>query len=234
MNMVKWKIGAILVLLILVSPMVTNAAETTKVYSSEEIRMLERQGYEIEKSISYTIPEIVSERSEVDKPVVIEGSVWASVVNESIADGRALEQLGRVSNNQVTFSIYKNGLKVFLSSSSIRTNESGMYKFNTFVPRESGYYKATIMYGGHPCNISFYASEKPTRIDSDGDGWDDEQERRAGTYPHNVDTDGDGIWDPKDPNPLVAPTSMLEEMSGFEAIFAIMGSSVVIYLLRRK
>lgn len=179
MNMVKWKIGAILVLLILVSPMVTNAAETTKVYSSEEIRMLERQGYEIEKSISYTIPEIVSERSEVDKPVVIEGSVWASVVNESIADGRALEQLGRVSNNQVTFSIYKNGLKVFLSSSSIRTNESGMYKFNTFVPRESGYYKATIMYGGHPCNISFYASEKPTRIDSDGDGWDDEQERRA-------------------------------------------------------
>jgi len=38
--------------------------------------------------------------------------------------------------------------------------------------------------------------------DSDGDGWPDEQELRAGTNPNSVDTDEDGIWDPKDPNPL--------------------------------
>jgi hypothetical protein len=43
------------------------------------------------------------------------------------------------------------------------------------------------------------AGEK--EIDSDGDGWSDEQEIRAGTDPNSKDTDGDGIWDPKDDNP---------------------------------
>ncbi|MDD2777661.1 MAG: hypothetical protein PHS47_01805 [Methanocellales archaeon] len=40
--------------------------------------------------------------------------------------------------------------------------------------------------------------------DSDGDGWNDEQEKLAGTDPYKKDTDGDGYWDPKDPNPLDA------------------------------
>ena len=232
MDTMKWKIEMFLVLLMLVLLAITNAAETAKVYSSEEIRMLERQGCEIEKGISYTIPEIVSERSEVGKPVILQGYVSASVVNSTDKKARVSEQLGYVSNSQVTFCIYKDDLYVF--SGSVWTNESGIYKFNTFIPRESGYYKATVMYGGHPCNISFHASEKSNQIDLDGDGWGDEQERRAGTDPHNVDTDGDGIWDPKDPNPLVAPTSMLEEIPGFEAMFAIMGLSVVICFLRRK
>lgn len=39
-------------------------------------------------------------------------------------------------------------------------------------------------------------------VDSDGDGWTDDQERIAGTNPYNVDTDGDGSWDSTDPNPL--------------------------------
>ncbi|WP_456473913.1 WD40 repeat domain-containing protein [Candidatus Pyrohabitans sp.] len=38
--------------------------------------------------------------------------------------------------------------------------------------------------------------------DTDGDGWDDAQEVRAGTDPTKVDTDDDGLWDPLDPNPL--------------------------------
>jgi len=38
--------------------------------------------------------------------------------------------------------------------------------------------------------------------DSDGDGWTDIQESKAGTDPNNVDTDGDEYWDPLDPNPL--------------------------------
>ncbi len=41
-----------------------------------------------------------------------------------------------------------------------------------------------------------------TPKDSDGDGWTDEQEIKAGTDPNLRDTDGDGIWDPKDDNPL--------------------------------
>jgi WD40 repeat protein len=40
-------------------------------------------------------------------------------------------------------------------------------------------------------------------IDTDGDGWVDELELKAGTDPTNKDTDGDGLWDPHDPNPLV-------------------------------
>jgi hypothetical protein len=48
--------------------------------------------------------------------------------------------------------------------------------------------------------------QTPTPLDSDGDGWTDEQERSAGTNPYNVDSDGDGILDPQDPNPLAAQT----------------------------
>lgn len=41
-----------------------------------------------------------------------------------------------------------------------------------------------------------------TPVDSDGDGWTDEQEVKAGTDKNLRDTDVDGIWDPKDENPL--------------------------------
>ncbi|HIE31452.1 MAG TPA: hypothetical protein EYP67_03605 [Methanosarcinales archaeon] len=39
-------------------------------------------------------------------------------------------------------------------------------------------------------------------VDTDGDGWSDEQELTAGTDPENNDTDGDRYWDPLDENPL--------------------------------
>ena len=79
----------------------------------------------------------------------------------------------------------------------------------------------------------------PTPVDSDGDGWTDTQERIVGTDPHNVDTDGDGIWDPKDPNPVVAQTPMplstpSQGIPGFEAVFAIAGLLAIAYLLRRR
>ena len=71
--------------------------------------------------------------------------------------------------------------------------------------------------------------------DSDGDGWDDEQERIVGTNPYNVDTDGDGIWDPKDPDPRVAsgPAAMVP---CFEVIFAIASLLLIAVacLLRKK
>ncbi len=46
------------------------------------------------------------------------------------------------------------------------------------------------------------AEDTEEEMDSDGDGWSDEQETRAGTDPDNRDTDGDGIWDPRDDNPI--------------------------------
>ena len=44
-------------------------------------------------------------------------------------------------------------------------------------------------------------------LDSDSDGWTDEEEGLAGTDPFKADTDGDGIKDPVDPNPLVPQTT---------------------------
>jgi len=41
------------------------------------------------------------------------------------------------------------------------------------------------------------------KLDSDGDGLTDEQEKALGTNPYNADTDGDGLIDSIDPNPLV-------------------------------
>ena len=76
----------------------------------------------------------------------------------------------------------------------------------------------------------------PSMLDTDGDGWTNEQEKIAGTSPYNVDTDGDGIWDPSDPNPLnpdIPPNDRPEPL-GFEAIFAIAGLLAVAYLLRRR
>jgi len=39
-------------------------------------------------------------------------------------------------------------------------------------------------------------------VDTDGDGWSDEQELLAGTDPDKKDTDGDRHWDPQDENPI--------------------------------
>ncbi|RZN35472.1 MAG: hypothetical protein EF813_08705 [Methanosarcinales archaeon] len=39
-------------------------------------------------------------------------------------------------------------------------------------------------------------------VDTDGDGWSDEQELLAGTDPAKKDTDGDRHWDPQDENPV--------------------------------
>jgi hypothetical protein len=44
--------------------------------------------------------------------------------------------------------------------------------------------------------------EEEPPVDSDGDGWTDEQEYEVGTDPFRVDTDGDGYGDPQDPDPL--------------------------------
>ncbi len=73
-------------------------------------------------------------------------------------------------------------------------------------------------------------------IDSDGDGWSDVQEEKAGTNPHKTDTDGDGYWDPKDDNPLdpnipsiiqPAPTPTPDETEAAATEFSNVQTAVV-------
>ncbi|RZN33845.1 MAG: hypothetical protein EFT35_10115 [Methanophagales archaeon ANME-1-THS] len=106
---------------------------------------------------------------------------------------------------RVDADIVKDDLKIPPSGRGV-VNESGAYSISLSAPSEVGYYKITV-YSTHYKLISYTRTlrvEPPP--DSDGDGWTDVQERRAGTDPYNVDTDGDGAWDPNDPNPILAPT----------------------------
>jgi hypothetical protein len=150
--------------------------------------------------------------------------------------------------------IFKDDLKIPFYNSYGRddVNGTGEYKIKMRAPREVGYYKINI----HSINIPEYPSKlisysrtlyveatptfTPSLTDSDGDGWIDAQESRAGTDPNKKDTDNDGYWDPQDPNPLdptiplPASTPTPEEAPGFEAIFTIVEIVVVVCLLRKK
>ena len=78
------------------------------------------------------------------------------------------------------------------------------------------------------------AAEQPVPLDSDGDGWNDELEIKAGTNPYVKDTDNDGLWDSQDPNPLMAQETGMPGLPGFEIMFAVMGLLTVAYVLRRR
>jgi len=72
--------------------------------------------------------------------------------------------------------------------------------------------------------------------DSDGDGWTNEHERKAGTNPYSKDTDGDGLWDSMDPNPLVAEDTGQGEINWEQigVILAIIGAMIGGLLSRGK
>ena len=216
MNMVKWKIGVVLILLILFLPIVANAVETTrKVYSVEELEAYEQDGWEILTGVTYTLPGIISDRAKVDENVLIEGSVQVYMRKE--INGEIMTLSGPVSHYQMYVFIYKDDLLIF--QYSIFTDDRGFYEFIEFIPREPGYYNIIFQdyrwEMRHPLilyknTFAFYVSEK----DSDGDGVLDQYD-----------------YAPYDPE---VQTKSDIETPAFEAIFAIIGLLAVAYLFRRR
>jgi hypothetical protein len=215
MNMMRWKIEVILVLLILFLPMIATAEETTKVYSVEELEAYEQDGWKISTGMSYTMPEIISERAKVGENVLIEGSVHVNMRKEIKEETMRL--YGRVSNYQIEVFVYRNDLLIFEGYPMI-TDDRGFYKYTKFIPREPGYYKI-VFYDyrwkeWHPLSpnttFAFYVYEK----DTDNDGVPDKYD-----------------YDPYDPNIQSRGDA---KAPAFEAIFAIAGLLAVAYLLRRR
>ena len=219
MNMMKWKIGVALVLLILFLPMIANATETTKVYSREEIMAYKQKGWDVDVFVGYDAPTIGLDLKEikVGENVLINGSVCVDLVK----DNGTL--WGHISNYPFGFQIYKNEMDIDLIVQI--SDDNGEFSAG-FIPKESGYYKAVVKsvhewmpyssgfppldYSYNKKPIYFYVSEK----DTDNDGVPDKYDYDP--YDPNIQSRGD----------VKAPA--------FEAIFAIAGLLAVAYLLRRR
>jgi PGF-CTERM protein len=203
----KWKIGVVLVLLILFLSAIAgiNATEIAKVYSREELETYEQDGWKISVGMSYISPGLFS--FTVGENVLMEGHAFVNLKKDKIL-------CGGISGFQMNVFIYRNGVLVY--SNTILTDDNGDYKITDFIPREPGYYELVFTdfykWEWHPYNVttSFYASEK----DSDGDGVPDQYD-----------------YAPYDPN-MQSRNDI--RTPGFEAVFAIAGLLAVAYLLRRR
>ncbi|MHC1567327.1 MAG: PGF-CTERM sorting domain-containing protein [Candidatus Syntropharchaeia archaeon] len=184
----------------------------SKVYSGEELEAFERDGWKISVGMSYISPGLFS--FTVGENVLIEGHAYVNLKKE--INGEIKRLYGGISGFQMNVFIYRNGVLVY--STTIVTDDNGVYKITDFIPREPGYYELvfTDFYKRerlpYTDNIttSFYVSEK----DSDGDGVPDQYD-----------------YDPYDPD---VQSRSDTKVPRFEAIFAILGLLAVVYLLRRR
>ena len=221
MNMMKWKIGAVLILLILFLPMITNAnaEETTKGYSMSDIIAFKKQGWEASTDIRFDIPtqRKFGDGGIVGKNIMIEGGASVSLTknNQTLyghiiySDGPAYYFLIQICKEDAVVEVL-----------GAIPDDNGNFNVD-FTPKEPGYYVIDWKSGydwlpienapgffGSP--LYFHVSEK----DSDGDGVPDQYD-----------------YDPYDLN---VQTKSDIETPGFEAIFVIAGLLVVMYLLRRR
>jgi len=210
----KWKLGVILVLLILFLPMIANAEETTKVYSISDIIAFKKQGWKASTFIGFEVPTITIFQvgGIVGKNIMIEGgtSVTLTKNNQTL--------YGPISSYPFFIQVYKDDVAVDVLI--VVTDDNGNFSVD-FTPKELGYYNIvwksgydwlpienTPSLGGFP--LYFYVSEK----DSDGDGVPDQ-------YDYN----------PYDPD---IQSGSDVKVPAFEAIFAIAGLLAVAYLLLRR
>jgi hypothetical protein len=210
----KWKIGVLLVLLILFLPMIANAEETTKVYSISDIIAFKKQGWKASTFIGFEVPTITIFQVDgiVGKNIMIEGgtSVTLTKNNQTLYEP--------ISSYPFFIRVYKDDVAVDVLI--VVTDDNGDFSVD-FTPKEPGYYNIvwksgydwlpienTPSLGGFP--LYFYVSEK----DTDNDGVPDKYD-----------------YDPYDPNIQSRGDA---KAPAFEAIFAITGLLAVAYLLRRR
>jgi PGF-CTERM protein len=213
MNMMKWKIGAVLILLMFVLPMLANADETAGVYTRYDILAFKEQGWDASVIAGFeplTIAQL--ERGIVGNDIMIEGGVSVSLTKGD-------EWLsGPISDYYLLIPVNKGDVVVDLLSAV--TDDNGNFRVE-FTPKESGYYNVVwdsaedwLPLRSAPCiggySLCFYISEK----DSDEDGVPDNYDYAP--YDPNVQSKGD----------IKTP--------GFEALFTIAGLVTVAYLLRRR
>jgi len=221
MDMMKWKIGVVLVLLILFLPMMTNAnaEETTKGYSMSDIIAFKKQGWEASTDIRFDIPtqRKFGDGGIVGKNIMIEGGASVTLTkNNQTLYGRIINSGG--SAYYFLIQICKDDAVVEVLGAI--PDDNGNFSVD-FTPKEPGYYNIVWKSGydwlpienapgffGSP--LYFHVSEK----DSDGDGVPDQ-------------------YDYDSYNPNIQSRSDIKTPA-FEAIFAIVGLLAVAYLLRRR
>ena len=187
--MMKWKIGVVLVLLIVFLPVIANAEETMPVYSIEEVIAYQNKGWEATVHVAFNNSQILQwlfvRGPKVGELLSLDG--YATVYMEK--DHESL--YAYLSNFPFDVWVYKNGMDVDVRF--LGTDDSGKisYPFE-FTPKEPGYYKLVIKSGYYdwlPCNneypVYFYVSEK----DFDGDGVPDQYDYDP--YDPNVQTKSD-------------------------------------------
>ena len=224
MNMMKWKIGMVLVVLIaLVSlSLITNAtAEETKGYTIIDIRDFCEQGWKASTDIWFDFPtqDKFREGGIVGENIMIEGSASVSLTkNNQTLHGRIINPRDG-SIYYFYIEVYKDGVAIddIMVIPDINGNFSA-----TFTPKEPGYYMIDWTSGYNwipmdPFYITLWKDKKYFHVsekDSDGDGVPDQYD-----------------YDPYDPN-IQSRTDI--KAPAFEAIFAIAGLLAVAYLLRRR
>ena len=238
---------------------IANAAETTKVYSSEEVKALEKEGWYISiHNRGSPYPWWTSERfggmPTVNEPAEIRFDIKCNLYRyiEDTKEGINID--GPCEGELVFLEIYKGS--VLVDDYVVESDSNGNAEF-TVTFKEPGYYRYESYtlwqreHGESGTSNEFYI-ESPALIDSDGDGVPDEfdyapndpniqtkrdiKSKATPTPTVLVDSDGDGVPDQYDYNPYDPDIQSRRDTKtpGFEAVFAVVGLLAVAYLFRRR
>ncbi len=223
MNMMKWKIRVVLVLLILFLPMIANAEETTKEFTIDEISDFCEHGWTASTCIWFDFPTQDLLNGEVDgivgETIIFKGAVLVTLTkNDQTLYGRIINPRDG-SVYYFYIQVYKEG--VVVDDIMVIPDSNGNFSA-TFTPKEPGYHMInwTSDYNWMPMDPFDITLWKDTRC----------------FHVSEKDSDSDGVPDQYDYDPYDPKVQAKSDIKtpGFEAIFAIAGMIVALYLIRRK